>query len=1206
MGTYEDRVAQWQSEQSKYFADAIRKDYAGQFDMSGMSDDDIIRGHHAEFANDMDHDAYGKALVAAYGTGPEQPKRTLGESAQAYGAAVKEAVPGVLTGLIPYAVQPATEIGLGAAGKLAAAKAVGARAPVAGMIGALAGHAANAVVDEGMKLAMLQTERSLGDADMTQDYFKKLRSSPNLKEYSDEQLLEEARRRAQNITRGREMTRESIENEQIAPTEADILAEPGRALMEAYFMTLAGPIHGALEKAGLKLGGAGLMGAAGRVAANAARGVGVAAPGLVGERVVNQAIASAAQNKTPAQIAQDLGRAAWAGMKESLIGGGIFGAGMGLLGEAARPVREAAAKIEERARIAADELDDARLRGWRERRAAEKPSAPTPGTPAPEGRTGAMTFKPGTTIPVEGTGEEKWLRDWREKNAAMGKAAEESASQARKAALADAVKSFDPTNSAIPLSGNHAADALALIEQKFGPNMVNTEDGMRAAAELEQRLKLHNAANDALVNYNARELPGAPAPQPERLAGAPPQAPVSPEPNAVSLPGPTPQQFERPTGVRRLPLQAPEPAAAPVAPEQLTEANVSPLPRSAVVSPKVAAVAPKESNAIAPVPASEFQPAVAAAEAEHPQAKGSLTVHPPEYYAQPGVETYMSPDKKSGFALTPRPQGGKELVSVFNVGEKGGGAKATQMAVERGATDLDAIKPLEKFYARFGFKTVRSERNYVAGQPDVVFMEHPANIAKLPPEQRLAREVGPHFNVTTEGGRLNLERAAVEGAQIGESTKALDDVVKRADELNVPVSLRIAKFAANKGRIPVEKQIEFFKKQGFEVESSTRAPEGEMTTATLVRKPIAAIQAAGRTAGLEPDAARLAAGNVEPGQKLASGSLAEQLELSLGQAAEKAKKRIAARSKKLGGLQEGLTGAPRLAAMGAAEIADHGIVLAAEMFSRGMRLKEEVSDWLLKTYGDRIKPYIDRIFASAQKRLTAMFQSEKGTRDALVTLMQNAEHGRHGKDWYEETSKWVHQHFVDPGDADMFLKFLAVTSADATVESGVTFALRAFGQWKEGLPFDRMRYGDIADKLEQAVRGEQWKGNKIWNFYKALAGDPNAVVLDRHMIRVLGLPKKLTDKTYELYSQIVRRLAEKAGMTPRQFQAAVWEGSRIGQIHEREAAGGRRAAAKMGSARPPEWLAAQKLGGLTPYEWVAKNRAELQRIAAEARTKKGK
>lgn len=73
-------------------------------------------------------------------------------------------------------------------------------------------------------------------------------------------------------------------------------------------------------------------------------------------------------------------------------------------------------------------------------------------------------------------------------------------------------------------------------------------------------------------------------------------------------------------------------------------------------------------------------------------------------------------------------------------------------------------------------------------------------------------------------------------------------------------------------------------------------------------------------------------------------------------------------------------------------------------------------------------------------------------------------------------------------------------------------------------------------------------GPKVSAFARALhdpsrtppGGDPQAVVLDRHMARVFTGRASLTRREYDFLANRVRALAARLGETPRDVQAAIW------------------------------------------------------------------
>jgi hypothetical protein len=140
----------------------------------------------------------------------------------------------------------------------------------------------------------------------------------------------------------------------------------------------------------------------------------------------------------------------------------------------------------------------------------------------------------------------------------------------------------------------------------------------------------------------------------------------------------------------------------------------------------------------------------------------------------------------------------------------------------------------------------------------------------------------------------------------------------------------------------------------------------------------------------------------------------------------------------------------------------------------------------------------------------------------------------------------------------------------------------------------------MVGQLRKAVNNEVLPADtKIKNFLDALRGDPNAVVLDRWMLDALNMKESggsLPPDKYKIYEQVVRQLARDNEMSPAEFQAAVWEGARVRSMHVKEAAGGRAASSKTGSARPLEDLVERKLGGMSLDEYVASTTGKLKEM----------
>ena len=405
----------------------------------------------------------------------------------------------------------------------------------------------------------------------------------------------------------------------------------------------------------------------------------------------------------------------------------------------------------------------------------------------------------------------------------------------------------------------------------------------------------------------------------------------------------------------------------------------------------------------------------------------------------------------------------------------------------------------------------------------------------------------PGISVTSRGDHVSIDNI-INHNDVPTST-ALKAAIASSDRHGVPLKVELAPQAGPKGgMIPVEKQAAWYKSHGF------RELPGSGDKMVMWRDPIGEHQS-----------------NVAD---------------TMDKVAQAAQKRIDSR---VGRLSAGFD---------PADIRDHSLVLAADMFSQRLRSKAAIESWAVEKWGESIKPHLDKIVTAAQKHFIRMFKTSATAEKNLKTLLDLKDSGAHGFDWYEGTANWAKQKFGE--DADMMLRFLAVTSANGQTEAGAAMALKAFAQWKAGMPFEGFRGDSMVGQLNRVVKGENLgEHTKIQNFYDALKGDPNAIVLDRWMMDALNLKDKggnLRENDYRIYSQVIDDLAEMNGMTPRQFQAAVWEGARVRKAHISEKTGGRALTTKSGSARPLEELVNRKLDGMSIDQYIEANHGSLKQM----------
>jgi hypothetical protein len=977
----------------------------------------------------------------------------------------------------------------------------------------------------------------------TADYFQKLQTLKS-KGWTDEQIMDEARKRASNVALGAQATRESLDQDVATIQGTNAAGLPAEAVTNAVFFGSGNRVLGALGsglgKMGISVAAKPAATVAGRVAQSfvrhAAAGAAIGAAGLGAGGATQNALMAWAQTKPLHEIGQELVRGAKEHGTAGAIGGGILG---GALGPALEGVVE---------HVQAG-------------RAAKLQSAAD-----------------------EATAKARDLATQTAEQAAK-----------REAAIQQTADQFNPHDAKVPEGTDPVEAATTIIQQAHGDNASMSEAGLRAATQIAEKIKLYQDANEVL-NGNVA-LPAPMGPDVNRLPGLQPVgAPLegqvpgeAPEPNAplsvqtpVGASGsgtPVPGQatpFEGLEGASTPSAAPPEPVlpqgpqpteGAPVAPAARLSQPLGPVANSAgtetglAVEPNARTLAPAPPGTVPEVPSG--LPAGGLSRADLMEPANRL---------QPEAKVEVKPKaKRPGKQVTTEAQG--DLFAPPVDENSSSGAKKTPEQPVASTPEVPA-PPTATVAESAPLHTTRNEPNRATD----TFADLEGNAPKTPEESnaaiahpetapapgpkpaelavsKLAAETHADVTMTEDGSGLRVQLGVKPGevAKPGGPATALDNIARVADEHGVPVETHLVPAPAPKGgKIPLEKLIPWYEARGFKVVESTRIPEGNLATAKLVREPI--------------------------------GEHQNEVATKLEKAAVDARARIA---KKAGRLNSGFD--PTM-------IGDYAIELAADTFSRRLRDRDEMASWAVQKWGDTIQPFIDKIIDRAQKHFTRLFKETGEAEKNLNDLLQMRESGKHGMGWYEETAKWSKQKFGS--DSDMFLRFLSVTSANSSTEAGAAMALKAYSQWKMDMPFEGFRGQAMSDQLRVVSRGEALPENtKIQNFLDALRGNPDAVVLDRWMIKALNLPSSkgsLTPSNYKIYERVVRDLATANDMTPRQFQAAVWEGARVNTIHERYAKGGPQAVSKIGSARPLEDLVDRKLGGMSPEEYAKETQGHLK------------
>lgn len=165
---------------------------------------------------------------------------------------------------------------------------------------------------------------------------------------------------------------------------------------------------------------------------------------------------------------------------------------------------------------------------------------------------------------------------------------------------------------------------------------------------------------------------------------------------------------------------------------------------------------------------------------------------------------------------------------------------------------------------------------------------------------------------------------------------------------------------------------------------------------------------------------------------------------------------------------------------------------------------------------------------------------------AVKKLQSYTAQGIQGKDWYEKSAKAVLDAFN--GDmilAEKFFQIIAITSANTEVAANFTKTTNAWTQFANNKPI-RVGTKDTNQKVNALLNfGEDWGGRKTNTFYlnlmEAMEGkDTGRSTIDLHMTRMIFGTDQPTDAQYELAERLIKSLADKTGLMPRQVQASSW------------------------------------------------------------------
>lgn len=164
--------------------------------------------------------------------------------------------------------------------------------------------------------------------------------------------------------------------------------------------------------------------------------------------------------------------------------------------------------------------------------------------------------------------------------------------------------------------------------------------------------------------------------------------------------------------------------------------------------------------------------------------------------------------------------------------------------------------------------------------------------------------------------------------------------------------------------------------------------------------------------------------------------------------------------------------------------------------------------------------------------------------------------GRNDLHWYRDCTAVFIKLFGEER-LELICKLFAATSINTSLKGNITLFRRALYEYDNNLPIGRY-LPNIQLQLQQVRDGKDLTGRKISSFAKAMAGDPDAVVVDIWLLRAFGENNRYfrkrsqrdqeggaTPKQYTRIEGWIRQEAFCMGIEPRQLSSMIWAGVRL-------------------------------------------------------------
>jgi len=290
-----------------------------------------------------------------------------------------------------------------------------------------------------------------------------------------------------------------------------------------------------------------------------------------------------------------------------------------------------------------------------------------------------------------------------------------------------------------------------------------------------------------------------------------------------------------------------------------------------------------------------------------------------------------------------------------------------------------------------------------------------------------------------------------------------------------------------------------------------------------------------------------------------------------------ARTRLTARASKRAGKLFDVTAA---SLEGAYDLTDAAVIGAAKLY----RLSHLAPDMMMKIWDNEMlqvlgdtasaRSALHRVYNGSLKQMDKMLLNMAPEMHDVRALMEKYEHGKAGMDWYTNAYAEL-ERMYGREDARLMAHLLAIHSTGTSVDQNVTGALRDFALLKSGQPPKGGRFPTNQKRMiSQMLQGQPYGDQKVQNFVHLLLGGTGHAVNDIQVARAVGwIREKFSKNQYRFVDEVIRGLAKDAGVSPEQYQAALWTTPRIAKAQVAEAAGSKADMRYVASFRPyPEHI----------------------------------